>query len=99
MAGDAPSIANPFGEQPVSWWRRAWQRRESSTHAPKGYAGIAGGLGTLMGFGMAAVQGMDHDVRVLVIAGVTVLPPALLEVWWKQRSRRRAEQLITPSVK
>lgn len=52
-----------------------------------------------MGFGVAGVQGMDHDVRVLVIAGVTVLPSALLEVWWKQRSRRRAERLIMPSVK
>ncbi len=99
MPGDAPSIADPFGEQPVSWWRRVWQRRESSTHAPKGYARIAGGLGTLMGFGAADGQGMEHDVRVLVIAGVTVLPSVLLEVWWKQRSRRRAEQLIMPSVK
>jgi hypothetical protein len=42
---------------------------------------------------------MDHDVRLLVIAGVTVLPSLLLEVWCKQRSRRRAEQMIMCSVK
>ena len=99
MPGDAPSITNPFGERPVSWWRRLRQRRKRSAYAPKRYSVVAGGLGTFMGFGVAAVQGMDYDIRVLVIAGVTVLPSALLEGWWKQRSRRRAEQLIMPSVR
>jgi hypothetical protein len=99
MPGDGLSIANPFGEQSVSWWRRLRQRRKRSAYAPKRYSVVAGGLGTFMGFGVAAFQGMDHDVRLLVIAGVTVLPSLLLEVWCKQRSRRRAEQMIMPSVK
>jgi hypothetical protein len=41
---------------------------------------------------------MEVWMTLVVIAALFVLPPALVELWWKQRSRREGERLlISPS--
>jgi hypothetical protein len=84
---------DPFGEKPAPWWERMW-RRGRSKGAPKGYAMVAGAVGLFAGFLLSGLHGIDHSTRTLLVPIMTGLPPALLEIWWKQRARRRAEQLL-----
>jgi hypothetical protein len=47
-----------------------------------------------MGLAVANAYGVGDGIRVVLVAIVPALPPALMESWWKQRQRRRAEQLF-----
>jgi hypothetical protein len=37
---------------------------------------------------------MDHTTKVVLGLALLALPPALVEIWWKQRQRRAVEQLL-----
>jgi hypothetical protein len=71
-----------------------WQRRDRSARVPKQYAMPAAGLGALMGFAVAATPGVEHSAKAVLAAAVTGLPALVVDGWWKQRSRRRAEELF-----
>jgi hypothetical protein len=54
-------------------------------------------IGPLIALGLSP-HGMDASVTLVVIAALFVAPPALVELWWKQRARREGERLlISPS--
>jgi hypothetical protein len=83
---------NPFGEKPVPWWRRL--HRSSKGRAPKRYAVVAGSLGPMAGFVIASGDGLDKPTRVALVAGLTLVPPSLVEVWWRRRECRSKEKLL-----
>jgi hypothetical protein len=67
---------------------------EKPKHAPKRYRRVAGSIGPAVAFLLPA-----HH-RPAIILGVTALfivPPTLLEAWFKRRHRRSEEQLLLPS--
>ena len=68
-----------------------WRARTDG--APKRYAAPAGAIGPIV-----ALMASTHDVdlaRKLVFGFVLfVVPPALVEIWWKQRHRRADERLL-----
>jgi Flp pilus assembly protein TadB len=90
----AELIPDPFGETPRPWWRSMW-RRDRSASAPKRYAVIAGGVGSIAGLSLAGVHGVDHLSKAVIFALVTGLPPWLVKMWWRRRCRRGAEQLLS----
>jgi hypothetical protein len=84
--------ANPFGEKPVPWWRRLHRSRKG--RAPKRYAAVAGAMGPMGGLFITSGDGLDRPARVALVAGLTLLPPSLVEVWWRRRERRKADRLL-----
>ena len=87
------SMPDPFGEQARPWWVRVRRRRDRSVRAPKRYSTVAGGAGACMALAVASAHGVGDGVRVVLVPIVPVLPPLLVEYWWRRRLRRRAEQL------
>lgn len=84
-------VADPFGEQPVPWWRSLLRR--NNAHVPKRYAYFAGAIGpTILLFWGGG--GVDRPMRILIGACLLAGPPWLLEVWWRRRECRREEQLL-----
>jgi hypothetical protein len=83
--------ANPFGEKPVPWWRSL---RSGKGGAPKRYAVPAGALGSLSGLVLQSGDGLDKPMRLAIFAALTLIPPFLVERWWKGRERRQEEQLL-----
>jgi Flp pilus assembly protein TadB len=69
-------------------------RRDRSASAPKRYSFVAGGVGSIAGLSLAGVHGVDHLAKAVIVAIVTVLPAWLVEIWWRRRCRRDAEQLL-----
>jgi hypothetical protein len=51
-------------------------------------------LGAFTGLIVTGIHGVDHATKGVLVAFVAALPSALMETWWKQRSRRRAERLL-----
>jgi hypothetical protein len=84
--------ANPFGEKPVPWWRRL--HRSSKGRAPKRYAAAAGAVGSLSGLVLHSGDGLDKPMRFAIFAVLTVIPPLLVERWWRERARRQEERLL-----
>jgi hypothetical protein len=85
-------VTNPFGEKPVPWWRPLLQSKKGG--APRRYAAPAGALGSLSGLVLQSGDGLDRPTRLAIVAGLTLIPPFLVERWWKGRERRREEQLL-----
>jgi len=85
------SASNLFGEKPVSSWRRAW-RWINTERAPKRYARTAGAVGPVAGVFLTAGDGLDKPTRVFIVVSLTVIPPLVVEGWWRARERRRAER-------
>jgi len=92
--GDPAS--NPFGEKPFPWWR--FRRTDRLNRAPKRYAMVAGGLGPFLGLALSGVSGVNKAAWGLVVLGLTLIPPLMVELWWKGRCRRRAERLLSPQL-
>jgi len=84
--------SNPFGEKPVPWWRSLL--RSGKGGAPKRYAAPAGALGSLSGLMLQSGDGLDKPTRVAIVAALTLIPPFLVERWWKERERRQEERLL-----
>jgi hypothetical protein len=38
-------------------------------------------------------DGLDSPMRLAIIAGLTLIPPFLVERWWRGRERQREERL------
>jgi hypothetical protein len=88
MAGElAP---DPFGEKPASWWR-SLLRSGGKGRAPKRYAGAVGALGPITGIALQSGDGLDKPTRLAIVAGLTFVPPVLVEYWWRGRERREEE--------
>jgi hypothetical protein len=83
---------DPFGETPVPWWRSLL--RSGKGRAPKRYTAPAGALGSLSGLVLQSGDGLDKPMRFAIFAGLTLIPPLLVERWWKGRERRREERLL-----
>ena len=92
MGGFGP---DPFGEKPVPWWR-SLLRSGKKGRAPKRYAGAAGALGPLSGLVIYSGDGLDKPTRLAIFAGLTFIPPFLVEYWWRGRERRQEERLLMP---
>jgi len=86
-------MPNPFGEEPVPWWRL--RRRDRPNPAPKRYTIVAAGLGPMMRLLVEAPPGIDRSAWNAIVAGLTLIPPLVVELWWKRRCRTRAEQLLS----
>jgi hypothetical protein len=84
--------ANPFGEKPVPRWRSLL--RPGKGGAPKRYAAPAGALGSLSGLVLQSGDGLDKPTRFAIIVALTLIPPFLVERWWKGRERRQEERLL-----
>lgn len=78
----------------MPWWRRLHQ--SSKGRAPKRYAVAAGSLGPMAGLVVTSGDGLDRPARIALVAGLTLVPPWLVEVWWRMRERRREELPILP---
>ncbi|HLM86508.1 MAG TPA: hypothetical protein VK272_10025 [Solirubrobacteraceae bacterium] len=89
-------MSDPFAETRPPWWTRI-TRRKRTDEAPKRYAMLAGGVGSLATFLLAEVH-LDHLTKFLVCSAIAAVPPALLEMWWKSRRRRASEQILTLPV-
>ncbi len=85
-------MSDPFAERPTPWWRRIW-RRDGTESAPKRYAVPAGAVGPTVAL-MTSTHGMDRVTKVVLGMVAFVAPPALVEIWWKQRRRRADERLL-----
>jgi hypothetical protein len=83
---------DPFGETPVPWWRSLW--RSGKGAAPKRYAAPAGALGSLSGLVLQSGDGLGRPTRLAIVVALTLIPPFLVERWWKGRERRQEERLI-----
>jgi hypothetical protein len=83
---------DPFGEVTVPWWRSLL--RSGKGRAPKRYAAPAGGLGSLSGLVLQSGDGLDKPTRFAIFAALTLIPPFLVERWWKGRERRQEERLL-----
>src|SRR5271166_4882474 len=87
----ASMMPDPFGETQTPWWRRIW-RRDRPDGAPKRYLIPATTIGGIAGLSLPAMHG--HVTRAVIFALVTALPPSLVDMWWRQRRRRVAEQTL-----
>ena len=79
----------------MPWWRRL--SRPSKGRAPKRYAAAAGAVGSLSGLVLHSGDGLDKSVRFAIFAALTVIPPFLVERWWRYRGRRQEERLLVLS--
>jgi hypothetical protein len=79
----------------VPWWRRL--HRSSNGRAPKRYAAVAGAVGPMAGLLVTSGDGLDRPARGALVVGLTLLPPSLVEVWWRNRERHKAERLLVLS--
>lgn len=61
---------------------------------PRRYSVAAGALGSTGGLVLSTVHGLDHVTKVGIFLLVSVLPPWLLEMRWKQKHRRESEELL-----
>jgi hypothetical protein len=84
--------SDPFGEKPVPWWRTL--RRFGASRAPKRYARFAGALGPIAGLFITTGDGLDKSTREGLVLGLTVIPPLLVEIWWRRRKHRQEEPLL-----
>jgi hypothetical protein len=85
-------MSDPFAESSMPWWRRMWRRARTNS-APKRYAGPAGAIGPIVALGVST-HGMDLAHEIVFVFALFVIPPALVEIWWKQRTRRESERLF-----
>jgi hypothetical protein len=92
MAGEL--VPDPFGAKPVPWWR-SLLRSGGKGRAPKRYAGAAGALGPIAGLALQGGDGLDKPTRLAIIAGLTFVPPLLVESLWRARERRDEDGLLT----
>jgi hypothetical protein len=83
---------DPFGETPVPWWRSLL--RSGKGRAPKRYVRAAGALGPFSGWVLQSGSGLDKPMRLAIFAGLSLIPPFLVERWWKGRERRQEERLL-----
>jgi len=83
---------DPFGETPAPWSRSLL--RLGKGHAPKRYATAAGALGPAAALFITSGDGLDRPTRVALVAGLTFIPPLLVEAIWRRRKRRQEERLI-----
>lgn len=83
---------DPFGEKPLPWWRRLHQADKG--HAPKRYARFAGVFGPLSGLILQGGDGLSKPGRLAIFAGLSLIPPYLVERWWRERECRQAERLL-----
>lgn len=88
--------SDPFGEKPVPW--RCSLRSGKKGRTPKRYAGAAGALGSLSGLVLHSGDGLDKPARLAIFAGLTLIPPYLVERWWRERERRLEERLLVLPV-
>ncbi len=95
MTQFAESIQDPFGETRSPWWRRVW-RRERAESPPRRYLVPATMLGGIAGLSLPSVHGYIEGA--VIFGLVTMLPPALVGMWWKQRRRRASEELLVLPV-
>jgi hypothetical protein len=86
-------VSDPFGEKRMPWWRSLLQSGRKG-RAPKRYAGAAGTIGPLSGLVLQGGDGLDEPTRLAIIVGLTVIPPLLVEYWWRGRELREEEQLL-----
>jgi hypothetical protein len=84
-------MTNPFAESTTPWWRRMWRARTDG--APKRYTVPAGAIGPVAGL-MDSAHGHDLSHNVVFFLALFVIPPALVETWWKQRRRREGERVL-----
>lgn len=92
MAGEL--VPDPFGEKPAPRWRSLLQSGNKG-RAPKRYVGAAGALGPIAGLALQGGDSLDKSTRLAIIAGLTFLPPLLVESLWRARERREEEELLT----
>lgn len=83
---------DPFGEKPVPWWR--WLLRSGKGHAPKRYARVAGFFGPLSGLLLQSGDGLDKPERLAIFVGLSLIPPYMVERWWRERECRQDERLL-----
>jgi hypothetical protein len=48
----------------------------------------------MAGLVVTSGDGLDKPARAALVAGLSLVPPSLVEVWWRRRERRRAERLL-----
>jgi hypothetical protein len=84
--------SDPFGETQAPWWRSLLRSRKGG--APKRYAVPAGALGSFSGLVLQSGDGLDKPTRFAIFAVLTVVPPFLVERWWKGRERLQEERLL-----
>jgi len=77
----------------MPWWRSLLQSGKKG-RAPKRYAGAAGALGPLSGLVFQSGDGLDKPTQIAIVAGLTFIPPLLVEYWWRGRERCEEEQLL-----
>jgi hypothetical protein len=90
-------MSDPFGDTPTPWWRRIW-RRDRPASAPKRYTVPAGAVGPLAALLLPDWYGIDHPTKLILGCALFFGPPGLVEIWWKRRQRRTAEQLGLPAA-
>jgi hypothetical protein len=83
---------DPFGERPVPWLRSLL--RSDKGHAPKRYMRFAGFFGPLSGLILQSGDGLSTPERFAIFAGLSLIPPYLVERWWRERERRQDERLL-----
>lgn len=83
---------NPFGETQVPWRRSLlWSGK---SRAPRRYAGTAAVLGPLAGLVLQSGDGLDEGTRLAIVAVASLVPPYVVESWWRARERRRQELVL-----
>lgn len=83
---------DPFCEKPVPWWRSLL--RSGKGYAPKRYARFAGFFGPLSGFILQSGDGLSKPERLVIFAGLSLIPPYVVERWWRARERRQDQRLL-----
>jgi hypothetical protein len=86
-------MPDPFAEPSTPWWRRMW-RRARTDGAPKRYAAPAGAIGPIVALMGGSAHGLDLAHRIVFAIALFGVPPALVEIWWKQHRRRDDERLL-----
>jgi hypothetical protein len=79
----------------VLWWRSLF--RSDKRHAPKRYARVAGFFGPLSGLILQSGDGLSKPERLAIFAGLSLIPPYVVERWWRGRERRQDERLLVLS--
>ncbi len=90
MPDRIPSPNDPFAERARPWWRRLLVGGKQ-TYAPKRYARVAATLGPVVAF---LVPAHHRPVVIVLVGALFVLPSMLVEAWFRQRARRRDEQIL-----